>query len=182
MSTENWYLTVAALTVFLVSVAILDLTTRRIPNWLTVPAAALAFGANCLGAGAVGALHSVEGLAVGLAIFLPMFLARGTGGGDVKAMAAVGAFLGPAGAFFAALWTLVAGLLGAVLVLAAAAGTDGLRELIRRWLFRAYVLCATGHLPRVGRSGEDAAARRFPYGLAIASGTMVSLAWGVYRG
>lgn len=171
-----------ALMVYLTAVAIIDLNTHRIPNRLTVPAAIIALGYNFLAAGAVGALHSGEGLAVGLGAFLPMFLAGGTGAGDVKAMAAVGAFLGPAGAFFAVLWTMVAGLIGALVVLVAVAGTSGIRELLRRWIFRAYVLCATGRAANVGRLGEDAANRRFPYGLAIAVGTLVSLTWGAYRG
>lgn len=182
MSTASWYFTVAALSVFLAAVAAMDLTTRRIPNRLTVPAAALAFGINCLAAGATGALHSAEGLAVGLGIFLPMFLAGGSGGGDVKAMAAVGAFLGPAGAFFAVLWTMVVGLVGGLAVLVANAGLGGVRELARRWIFRGYVLCTTGHTAHVGRSRDDAASLRFPYGLAIASGTIISLAWSAYRG
>lgn len=182
MSTESWYLTIAVLTVFLTAVAVLDLRTRRIPNRLTVPAAALAIGINCLGGGLLGALHSVEGLAVGLAAFLPMFLGRGSSGGDVKAMAVVGAFLGPAGAFFAVLWVMVAGLAGGLVVLIGAAGRSGIAELVRRWLFRTYVLCTTGHVAHVPRSGNDAAQLRFPYGLAIASGTMISLVWRAYGG
>lgn len=182
MSTESWYFTVAALTAFVVAAAALDLTTRRIPNRLTVPAAALAFGINCFAGGAGGALHSAEGLAAGLAIFVPMFLAGGSGGGDVKAMAAVGAFLGPAGAFFAAMWTMTVGLIGGLAVLVAAAGVGGIRELVRRWIFRGYVLCTTGHMAHVTRSRDDAASLRFPYGLAIACGTIISLAWRAYRG
>ena len=182
MATESWYFTATALTVFVALVAVLDLTTHRIPNRLTVSAAAIAFGINSLAAGAIGALHSAEGLAAGLAIFLPMFLAGGTGGGDVKAMAAVGAFLGPAGAFFAALWTMVVGLIGGLAVLVAAAGLDGVRELARRWMFRGYVLCATGRMAHVTRPQDDAASLRFPYGLAIASGTIISLIWRAYRG
>ncbi len=182
MPNESWPLTVAAVTVFVAAVAFLDLTTRRIPNRLTVPAAMLAFALNCLGVGAMGALHSAEGLAVGLAVFLPMFLAGGSGGGDVKAMAAVGAFLGPAGAFFAVLCTLVAGLIGGLVVLVSSAGPDGIRELVRRWVFRTYVLSTTGHAAHVPHSRDDAAGQRFPYGLAIASGTILSLVWRAYRG
>ncbi len=182
MAVVNWHLAIVTVVTFVAAAALLDLTTRKIPNRLTVPAAMLAFGINYLSAGAVGALHSAEGLGIGLAAFLPMFLAGGTGAGDVKAMAAVGAFLGPAGAFFAVLWTLIAGLVGALAVLVAADGPGGIRELIRRWVFRAYVLLSTGHLAHVSRPEDDAAARRFPYGLAIASGTIVSLAWGAYRG
>ncbi len=182
MAAQNWHLAIVAVTAFVAAVALLDLRTRRIPNRLTIPAAMLALTIHYLSTGAAGALHSAEGLGIGLAAFLPMFLAGGTGAGDVKAMAAVGAFLGPAGALFAVLWTLIAGLVGALVVLVTAAGPGGIRELIQRWVFRAYVLFSTGHLAHVSRPEDDGAARRFPYGLAIASGTIVSLAWGAYRG
>lgn len=182
MSTEDWFLTVAVLTAFLALVAVLDLTTHRIPNRLTVPAAFIAFGINYIATGTNGLMHSAEGLAVGLVIFLPMFLTGGSGAGDVKAMAAIGAFLGPAGAFFAALWTLVVGLFGGLAVLIAATGLNGVRELLARWIFRGYVLCTTGHAAHLSRQEDEAASLRFPFGLAIASGTIISLVWGAYRG
>jgi prepilin peptidase CpaA len=182
MASESWYFTVAALSAFLIAVAVMDLSTRRIPNRLTVPAAVLAVAIHAAAAGAPGALHSAEGLAVGLAVFLPMFLAGGSGGGDVKAMAVVGAFLGPAGAFFAILWTLVVGLFGGLIVLVSTAGPAGVRELLRRWIFRGYVLCMTGHGAQLPHSGAEGAAQRFPYGLAIAGGTLISGLWSAYRG
>jgi prepilin peptidase CpaA len=88
---------------------------------------------------------------------LPFYLAGGFGAGDVKAMGVVGAFLGPKGALFAALGTLGIGGVGALLVLAAL-----------RW-----------QAARRGRAWQLSDARRqhFPYGLAIACGTALSLRW-----
>lgn len=182
MSTASGHITVVALTMFLAAVAFLDLATHRIPNRLTVPATVLAFAIHYLTAGAAGALDSAQGLGIGLAAFLPLFLAGGTGAGDVKAMAAVGAFLGPTGVFFAVLWTMIAGMVGALVVLVAAGGPGAIRELLRRWMFRAYVLCTTGHAAHVLPPEGDPGTRRFPYGLAVAAGTIVSLIWGAYRG
>lgn len=64
-----------------------DARERRIPNWLTVSAFLLGFWLLGWQAAAAGA-----GLA--LAIHLPLWLLRATGGGDVKLMAAFGACLG----------------------------------------------------------------------------------------
>ncbi len=67
--------------------AVWDWRERRIPNWL------------CLG-GLLGAfilndcVFALKGLALALAIHLPLFALRATGGGDVKLMAALGALLG----------------------------------------------------------------------------------------
>jgi prepilin peptidase CpaA len=54
------------------------------------------------------------GAAVGLACFMPFYLLRAMGAGDVKLLAAVGAFLGPQGVLYATLFSLLAGGLGAL--------------------------------------------------------------------
>ncbi len=72
-----------------------DWRTRRIPNWLTVPALALGIGANALTAGWPGAKASLEGAGLALVILLPFVLMRGLGAGDWKLMGALGALLGP---------------------------------------------------------------------------------------
>jgi prepilin peptidase CpaA len=73
----------------------LDWRTRRIPNWLTLPALALGIGANALADGWPGVKASLEGAGLALLILLPFVLMRGLGAGDWKLMAAVGALLGP---------------------------------------------------------------------------------------
>lgn len=70
-----------------------DLATRRIPNWLSAGAAALALG-YCLVIGntALGAswLSAVFGVLLALALTLPGYWLRQLGAGDVKAMIAIG--------------------------------------------------------------------------------------------
>lgn len=167
----------ACLVAFVVAVAVTDLRTRRIPNLLTVPAAVVGVTLNAWTAGGCGALHSFAGLLVGLLAFLPFYCARGFGAGDVKAMAAVGAFVGIKGALLAAGWTLVAGAIGGVLVLLVRGNRGALQALAHRWALRAHVLYATGRAPQIQAPAGDAASMRFPYGLAIACGTVASLGW-----
>jgi prepilin peptidase CpaA len=167
----------AALVTFLGATVIVDLRKARIPNLLTVPAALFGLGLNLAAAGGSGVVHSGAGLLTGLAVFLPFYLAGGFGGGDVKAMAAVGAFLGPKGALLAAAFTLVAGAVGALLVLASLGEHAALRALIRRWSLAAFAAWTTHTLPRTAAPADDATQRRFPYGLAIACGTVVALTW-----
>src|SRR5262249_20304618 len=102
---------------FLAAFAVADIWTHRIPNLLTVTAASLGVMLNFRNAGGHGVLMSVAGVLTGLAVFLPFYFAKGFGAGDVKAMGAVGAFVGPHGALFAAAWTLIAGALCALVVL-----------------------------------------------------------------
>lgn len=72
-----------------------DLRYRRIPNWLTLSGIVLGIGTNTLLFGVHGALAACLGLLCALAVYVPLYLIRGMGAGDVKLMAAVGAIAGP---------------------------------------------------------------------------------------
>ena len=93
-----------------------DLNTRRIPNGLTFGAALVGFLYQFLSGGLDGLGHAALGWIVGAAIFIVPFALGGLGGGDVKLLAALGAWLGPADAVWLALYTAVAGGLMALLV------------------------------------------------------------------
>jgi len=71
-----------------------DLLTRRIPNWLTFPAAGLGLIAQLWFLGWVGLLNGILGLLLGFALFFPIYATGNMGAGDVKLQMAVGAWLG----------------------------------------------------------------------------------------
>lgn len=95
---------------------ITDFRSRRIPNVLTFGAsvAAVVFGAVTGGWNGLG--WSLAGWAVGCAVFLPWFLLGGMGAGDVKLLAALGAWTGPSTAVWMALYAGIAGGVFAVIV------------------------------------------------------------------
>jgi Flp pilus assembly protein protease CpaA len=71
-----------------------DVRVRRIPNWLSFSALALAFVvAHC--DGGIGLAAAGAGAGLGIAAFLGPFALRAVGAGDVKFAAVVGAWLGP---------------------------------------------------------------------------------------
>ncbi len=72
-----------------------DFRSRRIPNWLTVPALLVGVAMNLALGGKAGLLASLEGVGVGLALLLPFVLLRSLGAGDWKLAGALGAFTGP---------------------------------------------------------------------------------------
>lgn len=73
---------------------VMDLRSRRIPNWLTVPALVLGLAAHTVMGGWSGLQFSLLGFATGFAVLFVLWLMGGGGGGDVKMMSALGAWLG----------------------------------------------------------------------------------------
>jgi prepilin peptidase CpaA len=89
--------------------AVCDLKTRRIPNILTFGAPLLALAVNGYLAGWQAVGLSILGWVVGLILFFPFYALGGLGAGDVKLLAALGAFVGPVAAVWLALFTSIAG-------------------------------------------------------------------------
>lgn len=73
----------------------LDLRTRRIPNWLNLSGLILGVGLNTFFQQGEGLKMAFAGLGVALLLYIPMYLVRAMGAGDVKFMAAIGAIVGP---------------------------------------------------------------------------------------
>ena len=86
-----------------------DFRTRRIPNLLTLGGALAAwlYYGVAGGAGALG--WSGLGWLVGVLLFIPVFALGGLGAGDVKLIAAFGAWLGPTDVLWVAIYTAIAG-------------------------------------------------------------------------
>lgn len=106
----------AAVLIVGAAACVTDFRSRRIPNWLTFGASVAAFVFWTATAGLGGLATSVSGWLVGCVLFLPLFLLRGMGAGDVKLLAALGAWTGPATALWLALYAAVAGGVFAVAV------------------------------------------------------------------
>jgi prepilin peptidase CpaA len=150
----------------LAAAVVTDVRTRRIPNWLTGAIAGAGFGLAC-GGGTVTPLQAALGLLAGLLLMMPGHVIGATGAGDVKLMAAVGSVVGPEMVLRAFLYSAVA---GGVFAIAVAARRGRL----------AATLQDAGRLvtsPAGAREAIESPARanRFPYGPAIATGTLVSL-------
>jgi len=131
---------------------VFDWRERKIPNVLTFGGAIFAFALHLSLGGAAALLLAVAGWGACLACFLPFYVRGGMAAGDVKLMAAVGAFVGPLAGFFACLFSLIAG------------GVIALISVACIW--------ASSRINRSGRFDIRAAMRtRIPYAGAIASGT-----------
>ena len=149
----------------------IDVGTRRIPNVLTVTGLVIALALRGL-AGSDPLIAGLAGAGLGFVVSAPLFFLGGMGGGDVKLLTAVGAFLGPQQLFVALLATALVGGLMAVVV-AARKGVlipTVLRAL--RLVTVPFNRSAEGDaLPTLSTPG----AISVPYGLAIAFGAVTGL-------
>ena len=151
-----------------------DLRTQRIPNVLSLGGLVVALILQVTKGGMDGLVMGLGGMAVGLCLFLPFYMMRAMGAGDVKMMAAVGAFLGPTLALASVAATLMC---GTVLALAYIAIRGGGLLTFRRYALMAKTLMGTHQFVYVKPEVGDAGAGRFPYALAILAGTLSALAW-----
>jgi prepilin peptidase CpaA len=138
--------------------AIVDLRSRRIPNWLTATLVLVGIGLNVWRAGLLGGGLALAGAALGLAILLPLYVIRAMGAGDVKLLAGLGAVLGPQVLVSVAVYAALAGGLISAIMLARGG---------RLWTVLHEMFIE--HRPPT-RGGATA-----PYGVAIASGMYLTL-------
>ena len=151
---------------------VLDIRTRRIPNALTFGAALAAFLFHGLFSGITGFGLSVAGWAVGLALFLPLFFLRGMGGGDLKLLAAIGAWLGPGTVIWVGLWSAVA---GGVFALVVALARGYTKQAFRHvWGLLSY-WSVMGMRPNPALTLESAPQSRLPYAVPMAAGLGLAL-------
>ena len=156
------------LPLLLSAAAAVDCYRRRIPNVISLGGAILGLALWARHDGMAGLEAGMAGWVVGAALFLPFYLLKGLGAGDVKLMGAVGACLGARHALAAAI---MVALTGGIMAAWAAAAQGRLLAALRDSL-----LILVGHLP-AARVGPTAAAHQtIPYGLAIAGGTLLYLA------
>jgi prepilin peptidase CpaA len=156
------------ITAFVAAAAWCDATTHRIPNQITVAGlvAALILRAG-LGVDAV--IHGLIGVCLTLLVSLVLYVLRAIGGGDVKLLVGVGAFLGSSE------------ILGAMALIAVLGAAFALLSVIRRGLLPLLIF-NTLDLAKSWRSlGQAGQARKLespgaltvPYGIPIAVGALM---------
>jgi len=159
----------------LLSLAVwVDMREHRIPNLLSLGGVLAGLLMSAWFHGLDGLLSGLGGMAVGFAILLPFYLLKGMGAGDVKLMAAVGAFMGPHQVLLAVGLSLAAGSIAGIAMLVF---HQGLGQAMQRYWLTFRGLVTTGSWLYVPPEKHEAAAIRFPYALAIATGSVAALVY-----
>ncbi len=158
--------------------AVGDLKTRRIPNYLTLGTALSGLLVQGLTAGWAGLGDGLLGLLLGFGLLFGLYLLGGMGAGDVKALAALGAWVGFKQTFYLFIYMGLAGGLLALFYLwwrgLLTARLKRLGSLLLSWvLLRPHGGAGPAPAPPSGPSGKP---EGVPYGVALAIG-MAALCW-----
>lgn len=179
---QRWCL--AVLVLLLVVAVDSDVRENRVPNVVVLLMLCCGVGLNVVGPangnnglfsdfpGALGAGTSLLGAGVGLGLFLPLYMLRAMGAGDVKLMAAMGSFVGPLETLSLGLCILVSGGLLAVFRMLWTRKSRLVFSNVRHILGR----LAGGNGQRFDPKTQSV--ERMPYALAFAAGL---LAYGYWR-
>lgn len=167
----NWR--TGILFLLLITAAVIDYRSHRIPNWLVLIGLFFGIIYNLAYPPSphAGILWALEGLGLGLILFLPLYLLGTMGAGDVKLISMVGAIIGPYDILWVLLYTMiVGGVLSILFVLTHGTAGRMLQNLLT--LFRlGFLNTFSGSKPDL-RIDPSISAGKLPYGVAIAIGTI----------
>jgi prepilin peptidase CpaA len=152
--------------------AVYDVASRRIPNFLTLPALACGLVLHAfLGGWRQAATAALGALLCGF-VFLVFYLAGGMGAGDVKLIAAVGCLAG-----FSRIAPLLVftGLAGGVMALGLALARGQLTTTLQNMFALAMHHRTMGLTPHTEFNVGNEQTLRLPYALAITAGCALNL-------
>jgi prepilin peptidase CpaA len=168
---------IVALCIVVAIAAVSDIRLRRIPNKLLVAGLALALVGQVVLGGWNGLSTGLIGFAVGLGLMLPGWLLKFTGGGDVKLMAVVGAYVGSPTVLVAFALSVMVGAIVGVLYGVYVWAARGAASPLTRYGAMLTAFFATGRIRYIRPDETEALGRRFPLAPAIALGSVGAAIW-----
>lgn len=160
---------------FLLAAVLSDTATRKIPNRLILVGIIAGLLCQAFLPDGEGALMGLKGLGLGFVLFLPMYLLRVMGAGDVKLMAMVGVFTGLPNIYGIALFTILAGGILSLLFSLKMKASRRMFDNIKLIMLLGITKVASGKMP-VNETAIESVGT-LPYAWAIALGTAGHFIW-----
>jgi prepilin peptidase CpaA len=162
------YFLIGAVLVALVG-AVTDIRSARIPNRLTYTALLLALGLRTALLGLAGLKSGATGMLMAGGLFLLLYALGAMGGGDMKLIAAVGAWVGSTQVMMLIVAAALAGgILGIGRIIFTKMVGQTLRNIMRLLSYR----LTSGLQPHPELSVRTSGSQRVPFGVAIAVGAL----------
>lgn len=163
---ENTYLLIQLIVsaMFFMLAITLDLSTNKIPNWLSIVAIFSGFTINSYFAQLNGLGVSFLGFTLAFVILLPTFIFRILGAGDIKLMMGIGALMGPTLLLWSIVYAVIAGAITSFILIIWRTGLKGVSKTLKRYWDCLYL--QTYFKPE----NDEAAGHRVPYAPALALG------------
>jgi prepilin peptidase CpaA len=171
--TQRAELTIAVASIYFSLVCATDTLYARIPNLLNAGLALFAVVYHSSISGWDGTLFSLSGLALGLGLLLLPYLMGGFGAGDVKALAALGALLGPQAILHVFVYM---AFFGGGIALLHYVFHYNLKQKIREGWESVLASALSRDMGNLKSSQKESL--RFPYAAAIAFGYYSYITWG----
>jgi len=171
---QGWHdATLAPVSIYLILACAIDTLKSKIPNLLNAGLALAGLALFFYHDGWTGLLTSLLGMTLGLGLLLLPWLMGGMGAGDVKALGALGAVLGPEHVFHVFLYM---GLYGGMLAILHYLFARNIKAKAVEWMdsFKATVLTKDPGMLVPAKTEP----LRFPYAAAIAFGYYTYLTYG----
>ena len=149
-----------------------DIRQHRIPNWITFGSAAAGLSYHLAAGGGSGLFSSAGGWFIGVAMFALPFVLGGLGAGDVKLVAALGAWFGPVDTVWLGLYV---GVSGGLIALGVALTRGYLRRAVRniRLLLMHWRIAGLRAHPEL--TIDSPTAPKLAYGVSILAGTLITV-------
>ena len=178
MNEGFWYVAGAVLIPGLLLASWIDYAQRRVPNWLNLALLLSGLTAQGVFFGRSGVYDGLLGALTGLGLLLLPWLMHGMGAGDVKLLAAIGAWLGPRWTFYSfAAGAILGGVVAVIMIVSSGRlrmACANLGVILTKCTHRQMLFSEFGSARSFGATSQ-----LLPYGVPLSAGTilMLGLRW-----
>ncbi len=170
-----WETTWAVLVPGMLLASWIDYAHRRVPNWLNLALIVAGFCAQGFYFGTSGLATGGLGLLTGFGLLIIPWLMHGMGAGDVKLMAAIGVWIGPALTFYSfAAGAVIGAVAGIIMILSSGRlrmACQNMSVIIAKCSSTQTLFSEFGSAKSFGVTSQ-----LLPYGVPLTAGTLILLA------
>lgn len=170
-----WETTWAVLVPGILLASWIDYSQHRVPNWLNLSLIVAGFCAQGLYFGVSGLAAGGWGLLMGFGLLIIPWMMRGMGAGDVKLMAAIGVWIGPALTFYSfALGAVIGAVVGMIMILSSGRlrmACHNMGVIMAKCSSTQTLFSEFGSAKSFGVTSQ-----LLPYGVPLTAGTLIILA------